>query len=64
MVKVSKTLRRSDDKIKMRIPSVIMFYTAGNSGTDAIHREKCHVDFDDEALSLSKKKLEEEVGPK
>ena len=45
----------------MKIPVVIMFYTAGKSGSDTTHREKCHVDFGDEALLWSKKKLQEEV---
>ena len=46
---------------EMRIPVIIMFYAAGKSGSDTIHREKCHVNFDKESLSWSKKKLHEEI---
>ena len=48
-----------DDKI--RIPVTITFYTAGKSGSDTIHREKCRVNFDEDTLSWSKKKLHEVI---
>ena len=52
-------LQASDDK--MRIPVIITFYTAGKSGSDTIHREKCRVNFDEDTLSWSKKKLHEVI---
>ena len=62
MVKGSFTLHRSDAlDDKMRIPVIIMFYTAGKCGSDTIHREKCHVNFDEESLLWSKKKLHEQI---
>ena len=46
----------------MQVSVIIMFHTAGSSGGDTVHREKCSIDInEDEAERWTRKELVNEV---
>ena len=45
----------------MQIPTVLMFYLAGKSGADTIHREKVRINIPETAEDWTLKKLRDEI---
>ena len=46
--------------MKMKIDTILMFYTAGNAGANTTHREKCHIEIDPD-WSPTKKELIQKI---